>query len=752
MLIPLVVLLAGGGIAILVAQTGGGKPAKTPPTTGGVPAEIAEAVPGESTPIDTEPDANEPDTAQPSAIDTPSVDAGEVAAPIEGLHAQVLPAPVDLGVIGSDDPDSGYEVRAAISPLGGGIDSLSLTDYYETLERVDHVTLQETQPVKLGDGVATAVPFALTAVVVDGTRIDLTSGPNGEQVWSTRAGGSAGELEATIVDGAGSPVLRIERTLSVEKGSHIVQIAQRAENLTNRPLTIKWVHTGPMSFETNSGGYGGDKRRVRFGYWLNPESQASDPAVLSNEHMLSMTSVINVSKAPNGAYAVPATETLWPNTLSDKKGHRLVWLGITGRYFGVALAPWLAPNAADKTMPVERVTRVTGLDPSVTPSGDRGGLMKSAVVLTLVDSRPMVVPPAGSASFDLGAFVGPLSRGEISTEPQSKWLGLEGLVIYNFGGMCAFCTFQWLAQLLLSTLRMLDGLTSDWGVAIIILVLIVRTVLHPINRWSQIRVQRFGAQMQGIQPKMAKLKEKYKDDQKRLQQETTKLWKEEGINPAGMLGCLPMFLQSPVWIALYATLYFAVELRHEPAFYGVFQQIGGWQFLADLSRSDNAIQFAKPLSVFGFFHISAINLLPILLGGVFYFHQKFLTPPTTTTMTPEQESTQKMVKVMSVVMFPVFMYAAPSGLSLYFITNSTLAIFENKWIRHHMQKHGLLDPDKIREQTRQRRESGGFMARLQQLAAERQNQQQASNRMMRRVKNVAPEKPDRNEPRFKKRK
>ena len=113
--------------------------------------------------------------------------------------------------------------------------------------------------------------------------------------------------------------------------------------------------------------------------------------------------------------------------------------------------------------------------------------MKSAVVLTLVDSRPMVVPPAGSASFDLGAFVGPLSRGEISTEPQSKWLGLEGLVIYNFGGMCAFCTFQWLAQLLLLLRAYPDQepLAVLWSLAYPILYVVLSVFLDRRDRLAR---------------------------------------------------------------------------------------------------------------------------------------------------------------------------------------------------------------------------------------------------------------------------
>ncbi|MCL4220015.1 MAG: membrane protein insertase YidC [Phycisphaerales bacterium] len=736
LIVPLVILLAGVGVAILVAQTGGKPRSSQPqPTPDAVADQTTQAQPRPAEQPGEKPAPVEPETR---------------VVPIEGLHARVAPGPVDLGTLGSVQQDSGYEVRAVISPLGAGLESLELTGHFEDLDRLQHVMLQKTQPLRLGQAEATAVPFALTALVVNGTRVDLTSGPAGEPVWTRRAGGGPGELEATILDAEGREIVRIERTLRVQPRSHMVEIVQRAVNLTGEPLSIRWVHTGPVSFESSGGGYGGDKRRLRFGYWLNPKAQANDPAVLSYEFTEPLPSVVGVHRAPNGLYTATVSEEVWPNPVSTKRGLRLVWMGITGRYFGVALHPLVDASTTDKTLNAERVLRIAGVDPATPINADRNDILKGAVVLGLLESRAVSVPAGGSASFDLGAYAGPLSRSAINEEPMAKSLGLDGLVLYNFGGMCAWCTFQPLARLLLAVLRSVDSFTGDWGISIIILVIIVRTILHPVNRWSQIRVQRFGAQMQGIAPKMQKIKEKFKDDPKRQQQETTKLWKEEGINPAGMLGCLPMFLQSPIWIALYATLYFAVELRHQPAFYGVFQKINGWPFLADLSQSDNAIPLGHTVNLW-LVSFSAINLLPILLGLVFYFHQKYLTPPTTATLTPEQESTQKMVKIMTVVMFPVLMYAAPSGLSLYFITNSVLAIGENKWIRHHMNKHGLLDPDKIREQARARRQ-GGFLARLQQLAQQQQAGQQASNRMMRRVKNVAPDKPDRGEPKFKKRK
>ena len=757
--VPLVVLIAGIGVAILAAKT---STKKSPNTTNTPDSQVETPETGvDSTESPEQVQPIEPEAAPEAAPDEPKAteqpDSDEANQPADQpldrtpLMVRTLDTQPDLPALGSLDADSGYEIEAVLSPYGLGIDSLRLTGYFETLENKEHVLVQKTRAIDTGGVVSSAVPFALTAVIVNGQRLDLTSGPKGEPVWKHAPDRGLGAYDAIIETDDGSPVLLIERTISVAQNSHVVEIHQRAVNLSKSPVSIEWIHSGPITLGPDSGGYGGDKRRLRFGYWLNPKSQAGDTAVLSNKYTTPFRSLAGLTK-DNGAYVIPLKRDLWPNPRSVKAGDRLVWYGLTQRYFGVAFHPLIDPAGPDRLFRVQRMSRIAGLEPGTPLSAGRGELIKKTVVLTLVESEQEHILPGGAASFDVGLFAGPLSRPVINAEPLPKALGLQGLVLYNFGGMCAFFTFQPLAHLLLAILHFLHTVTGDWAIGIIILVIIVRSCLHPVTRWSQIKMQRFGAQMQGIAPKQKKIKEKYADDPKRMQAEMTKLWREEGINPAGMLGCLPMMLQSPVWIALYATLFFAVELRHQPAFYGIFQSaFGGWQFLADLSRSDNAIPLGRNFDL-GIMHIDAINILPILMGFVFYFHQKYLTPPTATSMTSDQESTQKMIKLMTIFMFPIFMYAAPSGLALYFVTNSSLAIVENKWIRAHMNKHGLLDPDKIRESIqakREARQTNGFMARLKKAASEQQKQQEASKRMMRRVKNTAPE---RTEPNYKKKK
>jgi len=263
---------------------------------------------------------------------------------------------------------------------------------------------------------------------------------------------------------------------------------------------------------------------------------------------------------------------------------------------------------------------------------------------------------------------------------------MVGLIAYSLGGCCAWCTFAWLANILVEFLGTLHAyLVFDWGIAIIVLVMVVRLLLHPISKKSQVQMQRISKGMAALKPELDALKARYGDDPKRMQQEQFRLYREKNINPVGCLGgFLPTFLQMPIWMALYAVLYLAFELRQQPAFFGVFQVFGGWQFLGDLSAQDRFIPLPFSVNLF-LFTLSSINIIPLLMGVVFYVQQKYMAPPTAQ-LSPEQAQQQKMMRVMTVVMFPLMLYVAPSGLTLYIMTSTLIGIWESKMVRRQVEE------------------------------------------------------------------
>ncbi|MEL7473469.1 MAG: membrane protein insertase YidC [Planctomycetota bacterium] len=758
LLVPLVLALGGIGVAAAVWVNSNNPASRQQATTPNQRAEAPateDGAPVADTSADSPPETvapNEP--AGPDLVETdadaspPPIgpDADSEAAPVSSASdpsPEALPADTSsyraerfdrpgglwsapsMGQLETEDTPSPYEAFVTFSPVGAGIAELRLSKHYETVQREEHalVIAENTYPA------GRLTPMAVLGVEINGRYVPMSVESAGEAdpIWRAIEDASGrpepGAFEAYVLNDAGERVVRVERRYQLDEGSFDLRLRQRAENLTDQTMRLRVYQSGPVDLRQESF-YGGDKRRVRFGYFLDPQRDPNQQFVVSDGRLAGRGSLLggkvteNVRDSSGNVQPIewyPAERPVWPNSRSDKGNWTLVWTAFTNRYFGVAVHPLVALDAEGQGDPrpltvFERVDRV------LADRFDGDGLM-------LRFATPVrTIEPGEALSFSHGVYAGPLSRQVINVQPAGRALNLAGVVAYNLGGPCSFCTFSWLTESLHTVLLFAhDYLVRDWALAIILLVVVVRTCLHPITRWSQIRMQRFGKQMQAMGPKQKELQKKYKDDPKKLQQEMGRLMREEGVNPAGMLGCLPMFLQMPIWVALYATLYYSFEMRHAPAFYGVFQTISGgaWSFLGDLAQPDSFFKFPGALDL-GIIKIDSFNILPLLMGVVFFLQQKYLTPPTSGAMTPEQESQARLMKIMMVVMFPVFMYAAPAGLSLYFITSSTLGILESRYIRADAEKKGLLDPKPKDKDAKKAKKSGGFMDRLQKMIEDQQ--------------------------------
>ena len=188
-------------------------------------------------------------------------------------------------------------------------------------------------------------------------------------------------------------------------------------------------------------------------------------------------------------------------------------------------------------------------------------------------------------------------------------------------------------------LTQLHKLTHNWGWAIVLLVVLIKLVLYPLSA-AQYKSM---AKMRKFQPRIAQLKERYGDDKQKFQMAMLDLYKKEKINPLG--GCLPIFIQMPVFLALYYVLLEAVELRQAP-------WILGW--VSDLTARDP------------FF------ILPVLNGVVMWLTQK-MSPMVG--MDPMQQKMMQMMPLVMAVMFAFF----PAGLVLYWVTNGALGMAQQWW-------------------------------------------------------------------------
>ena len=189
----------------------------------------------------------------------------------------------------------------------------------------------------------------------------------------------------------------------------------------------------------------------------------------------------------------------------------------------------------------------------------------------------------------------------------------------------------------------------NYGLAIILLTFLIRVIFWPLNRKSMLSTQR----MQEIQPEITALRERYKSDPARQQQEMMKLYREKKINPMG--GCLPMLIQIPVFFALFIVLRGAIELR-----------FSSFLWISDLSTPENLFAGKLPF---------ALNILPLLMGFTMWLQQK---------MTPTSDPQQQKMMLMMPIIFTLMFYSFPSGLSLYWTTNQVMMIVQ---LAHMRRRH-----------------------------------------------------------------
>jgi YidC/Oxa1 family membrane protein insertase len=200
-------------------------------------------------------------------------------------------------------------------------------------------------------------------------------------------------------------------------------------------------------------------------------------------------------------------------------------------------------------------------------------------------------------------------------------------------------TFAPLSRPMLALLKQFYRLSGNWGVAIILLTIFIRLVtFYPTHR-TLVSAKK----MQGLSGKIADLRKKYGEDKQKLGAETMNMYKAHGVSPFG--GCLPSLIQMPIWIALFSTLNYAVELYHSSFFW----------YITDLSAKD------------------PYYLAPLLMGSVMFLQMR-MSPAGTD---PQQ---QKMMSVMMPVMFTGFSLFLPAGLSIYTLTSYLIGILQQLYV------------------------------------------------------------------------
>jgi len=264
--------------------------------------------------------------------------------------------------------------------------------------------------------------------------------------------------------------------------------------------------------------------------------------------------------------------------------------------------------------------------------------------LRIIEST--VVPANGEATLTYDLYVGP--KGFTQLKKYGK--GLEESV--DFG------KFSALGRLILNAIYYLKAVTGNYGLAIILLTIGIQIVMSPLT----IKSFKATLAMKKLQPKIAEIQARFKNDPKRLNIEMMNVYKSTGTNPFG--GCLPMLLQLPIFWALFTTLRNAYELRGAP-FYG---------WIRDLSTPDVLFQAG------GF----PVHALPVIMGAAMFFQQKMSGAAS--------DPTQKQMMTMMPIMFTFMFYGFPSGLVLYWLTNNLMTMaFQWSFQRYTSQPSSVIE-------------------------------------------------------------
>ena len=376
----------------------------------------------------------------------------------------------------------------------------------------------------------------------------------------------------------------------------------------------------------------------------------------SSEHLLGNPAIAVAGvTTPEGEAAArvlgasDATSILW----SKQEGGAFEFAGTTNRFFGAFLYPDSGPAgiAAQEAMNSVETRHWP-------PSGfvEGGEDIAAGSVPEVLCNMNLLVPQAGqTTTLDFRLFLGPKSSGTFEEHPDYQRLGL--VMDHDLTpACCCIPGIAGLAKMLVWLLSVLHGMVGNWGVAIIMLTLVVRIILSPINFNMQRTMRIHGEKMAKLKPQLDALNKRYKDDPKQLQAEMMKFNKEHQLLTAPLKGCLPMFLTMPIWFGLFTALRVMYELRGAP-FFGYIQ---------DLSRPDMLFELGIPL-------VPHFNLLPIIMVGLWLYLQLGTPLP----KDPQQRQMMVMMRVMPILM-GVMLYNYASGLMIYMCTSSLWGIVEQK--------------------------------------------------------------------------
>ncbi len=525
--------------------------------------------------------------------------------------------------LGSTDPQSGFRLKLNLSNRGAGIvqaeSSVFTADHLPGQDIQDKLKLIQSEP---------ASPDSLTLEIrnIDGEEKPINLANINWEIVREKPDAKPVTIEAETEKVAfrhvstDVPGLTITKTFQLTKGRDDVGMKIKLESAQDHSVTYRLL--GPYGLPLEGQWYSYTYRDLFFA-----------PTDIGSS-LISRTSA-NVAKSSDPSAGYPAEQVTIP----------IRFAGVETQYFADFIEMKAEPGSESNWI-AEATERLVGPVP-VDPNN-------SNITVSLT-TKPVRLAPNTPVTHEYSVFLGsktkqnltPYNAIELTTYRRGWAVPGSRLLARSFISPLLDTTY--------AATKYFFGLfgakRGSYGVAIILLTAVVRSMIFPLSRKQAITAKR----MQDLAPQMASIKEKYKDDRERQGRETMDLYKQAGVNPFS--GCLIAMIQLPVFMGLWQTLNNSVALRHAPFLY-----------IDNLAAPDALFKFPQSIPFLGDY----FNILPLVSVILMYIQMKLFSPPPAN---EEAEMQQKMFSVMMVFMSFMF-YKVPSGLGLYFITSSLWALGE----------------------------------------------------------------------------
>jgi len=578
--------------------------------------------------------------------------AAEVNQPAEKKQPQIAPLPdepVDtsqitavsaeektftLGSVLSAESNNIYKLELALTTKGAAVISAKLRDY-------DNRDRKNLQPLKLLSSVGNANTLASARLLLPETGKAF---PLDRLNWQSTGinkntdGSETISFYAVILKNS-SELVKLTKTYTLRPENYLLDCNVTITNLSGAEIKASLDMLGPVGITRED--QRTDTRTVTTGF-LNPQG-------------LVEVTKINIKKI--------AKDFGGKAKLFHKNAeYKFLWTSISDKYFTAIIRP-VPAEANNLYSDWTDAKYALCFDPDADVKDDEN-------IGVRLETQTASIASQQKLAYNFQVYIGPKDRHLFDSTPLYTKLGFRKAIDFQ---ACFGDTFSPLSFFILTAMDWLYGFIPNYGVVIIIFVFVVRVLLHPITKKSQVSMMK----MSKLAPKSEEIKKKYADNKAEMNKQMMTLYKEHGASP--ILGCLPMLLQMPIWIALYSAIYAGIEFRGA-AF------LPFW--ITDLSNVDALFYFpaaAEKIPFIGTFIGTSFNLLPLLLG-VAMFAQQRLMPSSAPSSNPQAAQQQKMMLWMMPIMMLLFLYRAPSGLNLYIMASTTAGVVEQYVIKKHIQE------------------------------------------------------------------